>query len=132
MCAMYKLVHCVVHSACVCDFFGFSIGLIFVAFLLDVIRLLTVPFQSAKMKKKQQKAELQHQKENQRETMLKGISQTLRITSALNLIDDSAKDDLREGKNGAPVGGASLPSTHTYPILLALCCVVICLWQSII
>ena len=82
------------------------------------------------MKKKQQKAELQQQKENQRESMLKGISQTLRITSALNLIDDSAKDDLREGKNGAPVGGASLLSTLTHAISISSC-LFYAVWSSV-
>ena len=56
-----------------------------------------------KQKKKQLKAEQQQQKGSQREHMLKGISHALKITSALNLIDDTAKEDLKEGRNGAPV-----------------------------
>ena len=33
------------------------------------------------------------------------IAGSLRITSALTLIDEAAKEELREGKNGAPVRG---------------------------
>ena len=36
------------------------------------------------------------------------IAGSLRITSALTLIDEAAKEELREGKNGAPVRGGAL------------------------
>jgi hypothetical protein len=64
--------------------------------------IVSVQQESMKQKKKQLKAEQQQQKGSQREHMLKGISHALKITSALNLIDDTAKEDLKEGRNGAP------------------------------
>ena len=67
------------------------------------------PFlQSQKHKKKQEKAEALQLREAQSEAGRTAIAGALRITSALTLIDEGAKEELREGRNGAPVSGGGL------------------------
>lgn len=69
---------------------------------------LTSPhLQSQKYKKKQEKAEALQQREAQLEAGRAAIAGSLRITSALTLIDETVKMELKEGKNGAPVSGWS-------------------------
>ena len=47
-------------------------------------------------------------REAQSEAGRTAIAGALRITSALTLIDEGAKEELREGRNGAPVSGGGL------------------------
>lgn len=64
--------------------------------------ILAIQQESQKYKKKQEKAEAVQQREAQLETGRTAIAGSLRITSALTLIDETVKVELKEGKNGAP------------------------------